>query len=474
MIFNSIEFFVFGILFFLFWPIFNKKDSFRWTYISICSLIFYGWWDWRFILLLVFSGIVDYICGLCIAKSYNYKRLFLCVSLTANLGLLSIFKYSDFILASIQDFISLFGIQIDQSLIFEENTFILPVGISFYTFQSLSYTLDIYQNRLKPVKNFFHFFAYLSMFPQLVAGPIIRAKDILQQLVGKRSVSDMQIWNGIKMIVFGLFQKMVIADNLAYMVDRAFESKLGADEGGTFLWWSVMIAFAFQIYCDFSGYSLIARGLGKLMGFHFRMNFNHPYISQSLREFWTRWHISLSSWFRDYVYIALGGNRKGLSYGIIFMWVSLLVSGLWHGASYNFIIWGSIHAFFLSIERITKWQKRITFKYKGPFLSVIIFLQAVLAWVYFRAESLPQANDILLKLFTLEASPTYLLKHFANNYFFLFLAIGIEMFIYIREQKRITRFWIKRPIADIAFVAGAIAMIILFRGEINEFIYFQF
>ena len=221
----------------------------------------------------------------------------------------------------------------------------------------MSYTIDVYRGRMKPVTNLFHFFAFLSMFPQLVAGPIVRARDLIPQLEKNRDTTEAERWDGLKLIVGGYFKKVVIADNLAPFVNTAFAAVPSPDS--SLYWWLVIAAFAFQIFFDFAGYSDIARGLAKWMGYDFLVNFDHPYTSTSLREFWARWHISLSTWFRDYVYIPLGGSKKGESWGHVSMWMTMVISGLWHGAAFHFLVWGAVHALFLSIERITLWPERL-------------------------------------------------------------------------------------------------------------------
>ncbi|MBN1341012.1 MAG: MBOAT family protein [Bacteroidales bacterium] len=472
MVFNSIDFLIFGILFFILWPFFNRKNNLRWSYLTVMSFIFYGWWDWRFIFLIIASGLIDFYCGLAIAKYEKRKKIFLILSLSGNLLSLSVFKYSAFFANIADDLFSRAGLVTH----FAENlpgfTLILPVGISFYTFQSLSYTIDIYRGRLRPTHNILHFFSYLSMFPQLVAGPIIRAKDMLFQLAVQRKASWLQKWDGIKLIVFGLFQKVVLADNLSFFIDSAFEGKMLWT--GSLYWWLVMTAFSFQIYCDFSGYSLIARGLAKFMGYHFKMNFNHPYLSSSMKEFWSRWHISLSTWFRDYVYIPLGGSRKGFYKGILFIWITMLLSGLWHGANYTFIIWGAVHAFLLSFERITKPAKRLGIKPGKLFIILFVFLVTTLAWVFFRADSMGQARDILIRLFSFEKSTAGFSDYYFNNLVFLVLAVLIELTIYFRRKYAHLFHYYKKHSLDVWMVAIAVVMIIFFRGEGKQFIYFQF
>ena len=472
MIFNSLEFLIFASLFFLLWPIFRIKNNSRWVFIISASFIFYGWWDWRFLFLILFSGIIDYLAGLLMVKHTKRKRFILLISLFTNLGSLSIFKYSVFYATIIEDLFALTKINIDLINKIPEFTLVLPIGISFYTFQSLSYTIDIYQNRLTPTKNILHFFSYLTMFPQLVAGPIIRAKDLLNQLTIYKNPNYLEKWNAIKLIIYGLFQKVVIADNLSFFIDSAYEGK--SVYSGSVFWWFVVIAFSFQIYADFSGYSLIARGLAKLMGYHFKMNFNHPYLSKSIREFWSRWHISLSTWFRDYIYFPMGGSRKGLLKGIVALTITMMLSGLWHGANYTFLVWAGLHTFFLIIERVTKYN--IKLKSFSFLLIPIIFIQVTIAWVYFRAPSINEANTIISYLFDFSNTNLRFLNCYFNNLIFLLLAIIIEIVFYLyKENKNTFRIYKKYQVnIDTILLASCIVLIIFLRGEGAQFIYFQF
>lgn len=472
MIFNSLEFIVFALLFFLIWPFAKRENNVKWAFITTMSFVFYGWWDWRFLFLIIGSGLIDYLAGLWIAKRPKHRKLFLVLSLAGNLGSLSVFKYSSFFAEIINSMFALSGIKTEFASHIPEFALILPVGISFYTFQSMSYTIDVYRGRLKPTENILHFFSYLSMFPQLVAGPIVRAKDLLVQLEQDRNVSSLQRWNAIKMMAYGMFQKVVIADNLSLFIDSAFEGKTAFD--GSAYWWVVMIAFSFQIYCDFSGYSLIARGLAKYMGYHFKMNFNHPYLSRSLREFWTRWHISLSTWFRDYVYIPIGGSRRGMAMGLIALWATMLLSGLWHGANYTFVVWAAIHALFSSIERLTKWNKSWLKSRYSSALIPIIFVQALVAWVYFRATDIEQANGIVVMLFSFAPSDFGFTQVYLNAMVVLVLALLIELSVLIRKRSTSAAVLYKRSHVDIAFVSLSIVACIFFRGEGVQFIYFQF
>lgn len=468
MVFNSLVFLIFGILFFAFWPLMRKNKTSRWIYITSASFIFYGWWDWRFLFLIIGSGLIDYICGLAIYKKEKNRKLYLIISLVGNLGSLAIFKYSYFIVNIINDISVL--LNVDFNLSIPKFTILLPVGISFYTFQSLSYTIDVYRKRLNPTKNIFHFFSFLSMFPQLVAGPIVRAKDLLIQLEKYKKPNPIEKWNATKLIVFGLFQKVVIADNLSSLIDAAFENKTAYD--GTIFWWVVMIAFSFQIYCDFSGYSLIARGLAKLMGYHFKMNFNHPYLSKNMRTFWQKWHISLSTWFRDYVYIPMGGSKKGKRYAFIALLTTMFLSGIWHGANYTYIMWAFIHIVWLQIDRVTKWTKKA--KNTSIIFIIIAFIQALIAWVYFRAENIQQGNTIIKKLFSYSEADLSFLNYYSNPIIFLSLAIFIEFMIFIRKNYSITNIMYKKANLDILSISIAVLFILFLRGEGQQFIYFQF
>ena len=390
MLFNSLIFIVFAIVFFLIWPLANKNSNLRWIYLTVASFIFYGWWDWRFLFLLIASGLLDFIAALYIQKYHRWKFLFLLVSISGNIGSLLIFKYSGFVAGNIDKIISLLGFNFSLTPQIPHFFLLLPVGISFYTFQSMSYTIDIYYGKINATKNPFHFFAYLSLFPQLVAGPIVRAADLLPQLEQPGKPDANMRWEGLKLIVHGYFKKVVIADNLADFVAGAFGS--ASTDPSALYWWLIISMFAFQIYCDFSGYSDIARGLANWMGYNFQLNFNHPYAATSIRDFWSRWHISLSTWFRDYLYLPLGGSKKGKLRAHFNMWVTMVVSGFWHGAAWNFVIWGALNALYLSIERLTGWPEYLKkFRFGKYIATALVIVQVWIAWVFFRAESLEKA-----------------------------------------------------------------------------------
>ncbi len=468
MLFNSLIFIIYAVIFFSLLPIINKlKNNYRWIFITISSFIFYGWWDWRFVFLIIFSGLIDYLAGLYIKKQPKYKKVFLSLSLLGNIGTLVIFKYSRFFAENFDKLFNYFGYDINLQNNIPEFMMILPVGISFYTFQSMSYTIDIYRGRLNPTKNIFHFFSYLALFPQLVAGPIVRAKDLLPQLKRIKKISSIESWNGFKLIIIGFFKKVVLADNIADMVNRAFND-INQSQSALF-WWLAVTGFAFQIYFDFSGYSDIARGLAKWMGLNFRVNFNHPYISKSLREFWNRWHISLSTWFKDYVYIPLGGSRKGKIRSHINAWITMIVSGFWHGASWTFVIWGALHAFFLSLERIIKLQKIPVIKYLS---YLIVMFEVLIAWVFFRADSFSQAILIIKKMLSTNFTTNFNIN--LNSLFYVIIGILIELwFLFGINKIKLFNKKIRRNI-DFIYIIILIIVIILFRGKGQEFIYFQF
>ncbi|MFW5831779.1 MAG: MBOAT family O-acyltransferase [Prolixibacteraceae bacterium] len=467
MLFNSLVFVAFAIIFFLVFKIVRRKVKGRLIWLTIASFFFYGWWDWRFLFLIIFSGLVDYYAALGMAKFPKRKKLLLLLSVLANVGSLSLFKYSGFVAANID---ALFNLSGSFSLVENIPGFFLitPVGISFYTFQSMSYTVDVYRGKLAPTKRIVQFFAYLSMFPQLVAGPIVRAKIMLPQLLTIPEVTKEQQWTGFQLIVRGYFLKMVIADNLAPLVVAAF----GAPEvnPSSLFWWGIIIAFAFQIYCDFAGYTAIARGLARWMGYEIPANFDHPYISTSIREFWTRWHISLSTWFRDYVYIPLGGNQKGKFRKHINLWITMLVSGLWHGAAWTFVVWGAVHAVFASIEHITRWPEKLGVSLPGKLIAwLFVSVQVLVAWVFFRSHSIQQAWEIVQVMFSFRGD--FELGWGLNGTFFILLIVFREIFAALHRDSRLR--W-KYPVAEMVFYAVLIVMIIFFRGEGSEFIYFQF
>ena len=476
MLFNSFIFLLFGALFFSLLYFIRRSHSlgFRWGFLVTASFIFYGWWDWRFLFLILASGFIDYFGALGIARYPGRRKLFLILSLLGNVGSLAIFKYSGFIAENVDGLLSLAGVQSNLAERVPEFMLLLPVGISFYTFQSMSYTIDVYRGSLKPTRNVLHFFAYLALFPQLVAGPIVRARDLLPQLRALRPTTELERWNGFKLIIIGFFKKVVLADNIAPMVNSGF-ANIHLTDNGPF-WWVMIIGFAFQIYFDFSGYSDIARGLAKWMGLHFRLNFNHPYHSGSLREFWTRWHISLSTWFRDFVYIPLGGSRKGLWNAHLFMWITMVVSGLWHGAAWTFIIWGALHAFYITVERLTRWPQ-ILKRFPGGGLAAIVITNVLvlIGWVFFRAESTGDGVQILKHMFYPGGAGEFVLNdEIRNGMVWLAISVLIELITFYRFKPHLYLPSRYHRITDMAYVLLMLLACIYLRGEGNVFIYFQF
>ena len=471
MLFNTLVFLIFAAVFFAIWPGIKNRLILRSQFIVLASFIFYGWWVWRFLFLIIGSGLIDFLCGLAIEKWRSRKKLFLGISLVGNLGSLAIFKYLDFFIVNLNSAGGLLGAPLNIS----PTELILPVGISFYTFQSMSYTIDIYRDEMKPTRHLSHFFAYLSMFPQLVAGPIVRAKELIPEIENGSKTTGEDIWVGFRWIVHGYFKKMVIADSFAPAIAKAFD---GPNVDSSVFWWLVVIMFAFQIYCDFSGYSDIARGLGRWMGFDFPENFNHPYVAEGFRDFWSRWHISLSTWFRDYVYVPLGGNRQGNFKAHSNMWITMVVSGLWHGAAWTFIVWGALHALYMSIERLTRWPKRLGgIPLVGRYISIVItFVLACVAWVFFRAESFPQAMQVIGQLGNISnpAPNVAIAKIGLFKLILIGLAIGREAFFAVRLNRLSIFEHPKFDAARVVLLAIVIVLTILFRGPGASFVYFQF
>ena len=416
MLFNSIQFAIFlPIVFLLYWFVFDRFISkSKWqlrlqnAFVVVASYVFYGWWDWRFLLLIAFTSFCSWGSGLLIGKADSKKKAkaWMWLNIVLNLGILALFKYYDFF---VTEFAELFHISTDGLLL----KVILPVGISFYTFQALSYSIDVYRGKIEPTKDIIAFFAFISFFPQLVAGPIERATNLLPQFLKKREFNYDIAVDGMRQILWGLFKKIVVADNCAVYVDQVFSSYT-EQTGSTLL--LAAIFFTFQIYGDFSGYSDIAIGTAKLFGIRLMRNFNVPYFSRDIAEFWRRWHISLTTWFRDYVYIPLGGSRVSKAKVIRNTFVIFLLSGFWHGANWTFIAWGAYHAIlFLPLiltgknrkytNQIAEDRALPTLRETGQML--LTFILAVIGWIIFRAESIGQAWEYfqgMLQFGTLRAS----------------------------------------------------------------------
>jgi alginate O-acetyltransferase complex protein AlgI len=381
MLFNSSVFLQFFASFLLFYFLCRNSLVARNLLIVAGSWLFYGWWDYRFLGLLVFSGCFDFVAGLLIAGAADSRKrkLFLGLSLFINLSLLGFFKYFNFFVESMAALLGSFHLGVQTLRI------ILPVGISFYTFQSLGYVIDVYRGELKPTRSLLQYLAFVSFFPQLVAGPIQRGHQLLPQLARTLTIKYEMISEGLWLVIWGFFKKVVVADNLAPLVEMVFNNPTPGGPAtvlGT-------LAFAFQIYADFSGYSDIARGLARTLGFDVSANFNLPYFAWDLRDFWRRWHITLSSWLRDYLYISLGGNRKGTARTSLNVLFTLLLGGLWHGAAWNYVLWGGWHGLGLLVNRWWQQRSRTAARPLPTWLSVpITFLFVLYGWLIFRAGAL--------------------------------------------------------------------------------------
>lgn len=490
MLFNSLDFAIFfPIVFVLYWLV-ASKITIRNLFILIASYVFYGWWDWRFLFLIAFSSFVDFAIGQLISKTEdkNKRKGLLGISLLVNLGFLAYFKYANFFIDSFIEGFRLFGKEMEPTTL----SIILPVGISFYTFQTLSYTIDIYRNQLKPTNNALAFFAFVAFFPQLVAGPIERASHLLPQFFKTYKFNYKLVKSGLLLMAFGLFKKMVIADRAALYVNEVYNNS-GDYDGVAYIY--ATIFFAIQIYCDFSGYSDIAIGLSRTMGFDLMKNFDSPYFSKSLTEFWRRWHISLSTWFRDYLYIPLGGSQKGYYRTYLNLFIVFVVSGLWHGAAVTFIIWGAIHGLILIIEKALFKKKQKVFNALGLakqnvsnhiFFSLITFGIVCVAWVFFRANNLGNAWHIISGMFldfnvsSVFLNDTYLIGFKSNEFKLLCLAIGLLFFaeIYHKKHNLILFFNNQSHVFRWSFYMILVYIIIIFgiygNTEVSEFIYFQF
>ncbi|MEK6153515.1 MBOAT family O-acyltransferase [Flavobacteriaceae bacterium 3-367] len=476
MLFNSFEYLLFlPIVFIIYWFFVNKNLKVQNFTLLLASYIFYGWWDWRFLSLIIFSSFVDYFCGLALEKATKRKRkrLWLTTSMLVNLGFLGIFKYFNFFSQSLAEAFAKVGYTMDALTL----DIILPVGISFYTFQTMSYTIDIYREKLKPTRNIIAFFAFVSFFPQLVAGPIERATNLLPQFYKKRKFNYENATDGLRQILWGLFKKIVVADNCAIIVNEVFANQSEYNSSSLVI---AAVFFAFQIYGDFSGYSDIAIGTARLFGFDLMQNFAFPYFSRDIAEFWRRWHISLSTWFRDYVYIPLGGSRGGNAMKIRNTFIIFVVSGFWHGANWTFIIWGFLNAlYFLPLLLLKRNRINTNVVAEGNFFIGVrevmqvatTFLLTILAWIFFRADSLGSALAYIKSIFskTLLSLPTVDLKPF------LFIAVLIFVEWLQRDKKHgLQMNGLKLTPVRWSIYVFVFCLILFFGAQSQSFIYFQF
>ncbi len=482
MIFNSIDFAIFlPIVFILYWFVTNKNLRLQNLLIVASSYLFYGWWDWRFLSLIIFSTIVDYSVGIGLLNQENQtkRKVLLWTSIFVNLGFLGFFKYYNFFLDNFITAFSFLGTEIKANTL----NIILPVGISFYTFQTLSYTIDVYKRKLEPTKDIIAFSAFVSFFPQLVAGPIERATHLLPQFYKKRTFESSKAVDGMRQILWGLFKKIVIADNCAEYANHIFNNS--ADMNGSTLALGAVF-FTFQIYGDFSGYSDIAIGTSRLFGFDLMQNFNFPYFSRDIAEFWRRWHISLSTWFRDYLYIPLGGSHGGTWMKVRNTFVIFIVSGFWHGANWTFIVWGTLNAiYFLPLLLTNKNRINMETVAHGKLLPsikefafmLLTFGLTVFAWIFFRANDIGHALSYISEILSLSlfSIPYYVGIGYAIPTIVLIIVfISIE-WIGREEAHAIGNFDLKckRPYRWL-FYYLLIFSIIKWGGNQQEFIYFQF
>jgi alginate O-acetyltransferase complex protein AlgI len=485
MLFNSLHFLIFFPIIVVLY--FSLKHKHRWMLLLWASYYFYMSWKVEYVVLIIFSTLVDYFVALAIAKEEGQrkKKLLLLVSLLVNIGLLFAFKYFNFVSDSLRLVLANFSIQFSAPVL----KVLLPVGISFYTFQTLGYTIDVYRGKIKPEKHLGIFALYVSFFPQLVAGPIERAKNLLPQFLKRHYFDYVRVTNGLKLMLWGMFKKVVIADNLAMYVNLVY------NDAHAYTGLPLIIAtifFAFQIYCDFSGYSDIAIGASQVMGFKLMDNFKRPYYSKSISEFWKRWHISLSSWFKDYLYITLGGNRVSISRLHFNLFITFLVSGLWHGANWTFVIWGALHAFYIIFslfsknirEKIVVFIKIRRLPTLNKYLQVLTtFSLVTFAWIFFRANNVADAFYIVKNLFNWQGFTdfSYIRSAFflASPYVFVVGLAGILFleFVHSIQRQGSARHMLSNKPAYVRYFIYYVLLfgILLFgRFSSQEFIYFQF
>lgn len=475
MLFNSIEFCIFlPVVFAIYWLIDKRQLSIQNFFLLLASYFFYGWWDWRFLSLILLSSIIDFSIGIALAKTKrkSKRQLLLALSLFMNLGFLGVFKYYNFFIQNFIDAFSFFGKELEVSTL----SIILPVGISFYTFQTLSYTIDVYKKKIEPTKDWVAFFTFVSFFPQLVAGPIERASQLLPQFSKRRTFEYENAKDGIRQILWGMFKKVVIADTCAIYVNDIFANYETYSSGVLILG---AFYFTFQIYCDFSGYSDIAIGTARLFGFNLMRNFAYPYFARDIAEFWRRWHISLSTWFRDYLYIPLGGSRVSKGKTIRNVFILFLVSGFWHGANWTFIAWGALNAFYFLPILLAKKNRRnlgVTAENKWlpsgrEFLGILTtFTLTNIAWVFFRAENIQHAFAYLARIaeFDFANFPIIMTKYLK------LIALLILWEWWQRDKQHgLAIDHLAMPIRWFLYFL-LVWLILFYYGEEQQFIYFQF
>lgn len=466
MLFNSFDFLKFGVIFFVVY--FFIKDKFwRKILLLAASYYFYSCWDYRFTFLLIWSTLIDYFTGLKIDESSNDKKRkrLLIISVVNNLAILGFFKYYNFFLGSLTDVLNQIGVSYSLPAL----KIILPVGISFYTFQTMSYTIDIYKKKMSSTRSILDFSLFVSFFPQLVAGPIERAQKLLPQIAELKKPSKTDIQEGLGLLLNGFVRKVVISDVLSGWVDKYFLSDISSQ--GLFDSWTGLILFSFQIYFDFSGYSLIARGLSRIMGIELMKNFNTPYFAKGMSGFWKRWHISLSEWLRDYLYIPLGGNRGSLTRTQINLLITMLIGGLWHGASWNFVLWGGLHGFYLVFFRVINAGN----KTEGKWVVFLTYFLVLLTWLPFRAPDLSYTFDYYKSMINFD-----LLDINQSSIVYLVYTISLWLLIDIptyRNKSDLFFFKYSRKLKTMLVTLSILAVffvMFLQKDSIKPFIYFQF
>lgn len=475
MIFNSLPFFVFVAVFFPLYFMLKGKARLLWCLAG--SYFFYGWWDWRFLSLIVTSTFLDYWIGMKLQDTEDQpsRKKLLWVSVFVNLGFLAFFKYFNFFTDSFLEMANSFGWEPGWNTL----NIILPVGISFYTFQSMSYTIDVYKKKIPVESNFLRFATFIAFFPQLVAGPIVRASDFLPQFQNDKKFEWDRLTTGLAQVLWGFFKKVAIADSIAPFVDQCFASP---DSFSSMHLLIGVVFYSFQIYCDFSGYSDIAIGLARIMGFDFPDNFKKPYFSQDFSEFWTRWHITLSSWLRDYLYISLGGNRHGDFKTQRNLMITMLLGGLWHGASWVFVFWGFLHGAYLIFQRLLgkPFGKLLRLLKTPKFLQVginifIVYILTSLAWIFFRSPDFETAVRVIQGIATFE---NFTFASVINKFIVLkgLLLIALLLSVEIADEKAKFSEIVKvNPMFRVASFAVLIWLISIFGAfDANSFIYFQF
>lgn len=482
MLFNSIEFAIFlPITFLLYWFIANNNLKLQNLFIVLASYLFYGWWDWRFLLLILFSTLIDYSIGIRLSKIKNLseRKVLLLISVFVNFGFLGFFKYYNFFLDNFIAAFSFFG----QPINMQGLDIILPVGISFYTFQTLSYTIDVYKGKLEPTKDFIAFTAFVCFFPQLVAGPIERATNLLPQFYKKRTFEYNKAVDGLRQLLWGLFKKIVIADNSAQIANEIFNNSTEYS-GSTLVLGAVF--FTFQIYGDFSGYSDMAIGISRLFGFKLKQNFAAPYFSRDIAEFWRRWHISLSTWFRDYLYIPLGGSRGKTYMKVRNTCIIFITSGFWHGANWTFIVWGALNALYflpLLLQKKNKIHSDVVAQGKllpnlKEFYQISkTFSLTLIAWIFFRADNIGHAWSFLKTIFS---KSLFTFPHFSEKDLAVNTSILIIIFLIVEWLGRENQYAIeklgfnKNRSIRWLFYLMIIVSLFWFTGQEQQFIYFQF